>query len=175
MEDVILILCFLLLAAFGMLLMKKFDSFLGKGQYALEQDSWCTPSLRIAFSVPTVSDAVSDALEALSREHPTAQVSLYTGKEPAVLKKLQEGKVDVAVVAEPAQAYIGWGMYATTLKQSALLTWYHDLALLPVEPGSIPQRIFWQKTTSNSLALEFVEKLTLNAKNMGGKTAKNLL
>ena len=175
MEDAIVLVCFLLLAAFGMLLMKKFDAFLEKGHYALRQDAWCSPSLRIAFSVPTVSDAVSDALESLSREHPTAQVSLYTGKEPAVLKKLQEGKVDVAVVAEPAQAYIGWGVYATSLKQSALLTWDHDLALLPVEPGALPQRVFWQKTTSNSLALEFVEKLSRNAKKMGGATAQNLL
>lgn len=175
MESAMAIICFLLLAAFGFLLMKKFDSFLEKGQYTLQQDSWCTPSLRIAFSVPTVSDAVSEALESLSKEHPTAQVSLYTGKEPAVLKKLQEGKVDVAVVAEPTQSYMGWGVYATSLKQSALLTLDHDLALLPVEPGTLPQRVFWQKTTSNSLALEFVEKLSHSTQKMGSTTVKNLL
>ena len=175
MENVVLIVVFLLLAAFGFLVVGKLDLALEKEQYAFQQNSWCGPSLRMAFSVPTVSGAVSDALAALSRQHPTAQVSLYAGKEPAVLKKLQEGKVDVAVVAEPIQAYLGWGMYATSLVQTALLTRDQALTLLPVEPGAIPQRIFWQKGTENSLALEFIENLSCPGKNRGHKMAKNLL
>lgn len=102
MEGVVLFGGFLALVLFGYFLAGKLDCFLDSVQPST-QAKGDSCSLKIAISNPCALAPVARALKELQGQYPDIEIKMYMGKEWEIMRDLESGVTDIAVVSAEAE------------------------------------------------------------------------
>lgn len=102
MEGVVLFGGFLAIVLFGYFLAGKLDCFLNSVQPST-QAKGDSCSLKIAISNPCALAPVARALKELQGQYPDIEIKMYMGKEWEIMRDLESGVTDIAVVSAEAE------------------------------------------------------------------------
>ena len=102
MEGVVLFGGFLALVLFGYFLAGKLDCFLNSVQPST-QAKGDSCSLKIAISNPCALAPVARALKELQGQYPDIEIKMYMGGEWEIMRDLESGVTDIAVVSAEAE------------------------------------------------------------------------
>lgn len=101
MQDVILICTTAAVFLFGFFMIKRFDAFMAENQRAIEEENRKNKSLiRIAAENPMLVDSMAPAMESCSWSNPYVTFSVSVGRTKHMLRRLQEGTVDLLLLDE---------------------------------------------------------------------------
>lgn len=101
MQDVIILCTTAAVFLFGFFIVKKFDADMAENQRAIEEENRKNQSLiRIAAETPMLVDSIAPAMESCSWSNPYVTFSVSVGKTKRMLHRLQEGTVDLLLLAE---------------------------------------------------------------------------
>ena len=158
MEGLILLGAFALLAILGYPIMSKLDKFLHRVQ-ARPRAPEHPSRLKVATSSPNALPCLSGILKDLTLQHPGTQCSLCVGQEQAVIRSLDAGETDVAIVSTGAQGGPLAQCRQITLPPQSFLI--QDGEVGAVSSGESPedQAVLWRRENSPALALEFIRQL----------------
>ncbi|MGN0978244.1 MAG: hypothetical protein ACI4PH_09340 [Faecousia sp.] len=101
MQDIILLCTTAAVFLFGFFVVKRFDACMAENQRAIEEENRKNKSLiRIAAESPILVDSIAPAMESCSWSNPYVTFSVSVGRTNHMLNRLQEGTVDLLLLAE---------------------------------------------------------------------------
>lgn len=101
MREVLLVMVLLAVFVLGFFAVKKVNNLITQNQYyALEQNGGGRSQIRIAAEKTYLLESIEPAWESCSAANPYLELSLQRGKSRRLLRKLQDGSVDIALLSE---------------------------------------------------------------------------
>lgn len=106
MKDMILICSMAAIFVFGYFIMKKIDAFVEENQRAIQEENKKNRCLiRIAAETPLLIPSISHAMEDCSWINPCIEFSVSSGRAEPMLRKLQDGNIDILLLDEETADY----------------------------------------------------------------------
>ena len=164
MENAVLLLVTVALAALGYFLMNQ----LGELEKADGDEGENCP-LRVAYSVALLSPVVLRALEEVSAEHGPASVRLVAGDNREVLRELQSGRVDVAVMSSVLLGEAAEKAAVCCRPVEGLV----GLSVICLD-SQREQKVLWRNQEKSPLARELAKKLK-NAEKIAAECQKSVI
>ena len=157
-EDAVLLGVFAAIAVFGYFVMVRLDAFLDKAHDAGRAREKGR-RLNIATSCPNAVPAIRAAVKGTCERFPDMQCSISLGQEREVLRAVNTGDADVAIVSAGAES--GGLSEGGPLALAAQSLFMDDGAveIKAVEEGPQCQKALWRAGGEHALALQFIRQL----------------
>ena len=159
MKELVLLGSFAVIAIYGYCAMSKLDLFLEELRAQKREDPGRRVRLNIATSSLNAVPSVWKILKDIRRRHPGAQCSLSVGLEREVLKSLDSGESDVAIVSPDSESgpLAQWKRVSMAPQSCSAEDGSVSVESLDKQPQG--QKVLWKRDSAQSLALEFVHRL----------------
>lgn len=160
MEDIVLLGGFAATVIFGYCIMWKLDHFLDKVWQEKEEQER-TICLNIATSCCNVIPTVSSILKDLNHLYPNVHCDLSVGLEQEVIKSLDSGDADVAIISADSDAESGtlaqWKWI--TLNSRSVFLDDGIVEVNTIEKNPQRQKVLWKSRDNQPLVLNFIHCL----------------
>lgn len=156
MEGVVLFGGFLAIVLFGYFLAGKLDCFLNSVQPST-QAKGDSCSLKIAISNPCALAPVARALKELQGQYPDIEIKMYMGKEWEIMRDLESGVTDIAVVSAEAEDS-GQTHSACFICCPQPLS-VDSMTLMPADTENQRQKLLWKDIQSPIPIQKLVQRL----------------
>ena len=140
MRDILLACATLAMFAFAYCIMRQVDRLIARNQQALAEDRLESSSLvRVAAETPALLHTAAPAMDSCSSVHPYILFSLSSGRVTTLLRRLQEGSVDLVLLREDTAQSLHTGFSSLELDCGESLSTVE--AGLPVEELDSPSAV----------------------------------
>ena len=140
MRDIFLACATLAMFAFAYCIMRQVDRLIARNQQALAEDRLESSSLvRVAAETPALLHTAAPAMDSCSSVHPYILFSLSSGRVTTLLRRLQEGSVDLVLLREETAQSLHTGFSSLELDCGESLS--TEEAGLPVEELDCPSAV----------------------------------
>lgn len=158
MEAFILLGGFAVMAVFGYYIMSRLDNFLDTVQKENERqdERLC---LCIATASPDAIPTVSNILKEIRNRYPDVQCRISFGEESAVLRAVEAGTADVAILSAEASDSIQAQWKCISLDQRPFFVDNGTVEIRSIEERPRLQKILWKSADPHFLVLEFIQQL----------------
>lgn len=162
MRDLLLLAGVIAICVYGYFVMDRLDRFLAHNSHvlAIPQRSG-GERLYIGFSQPLSANGLSELLEQYSLKYPDVSVTLFTGSNEELIKKLSQDELDLIFLPEsienPSKAH--YDSRRILLHCAPLVTSRGGLPIEPISEAAMPQHIFCRRTPKSPSVRRFIECL----------------
>lgn len=158
MKELILLSGFAAIAVFGYYIMSRLDGFLNAVQKEAEPQEE-TPYLSIAISSLGAVPEVLHILEEISLRYPEVRCSISIGQEEDVVRALDAGSADVAVLPAEAASSIQAQWECISLNPQSLFLDHGMVEMKPMQKAPQLQKILWKNDHAQLWVSEFLSQL----------------
>ena len=158
MKELILLGGFAAIAIFGYYIMSRLDAFLNAVQKEAEQQEE-TPYLSIATSSLEAVPEVLHILEEISLRYPEVRCSIAIGQVEEVVRALDAGSADVAVLPAEAASSIQAQWECISLNPQSLFLDHGMVEMKPMQKAPRLQKILWKNDHVQFWVSEFLSQL----------------
>lgn len=157
-EDAVLLGIFAAVAVFGYFVMVRLDAFLDTVHNA-DRTLQKSAHLNIATSCPDAVTAIRNAAKDTCEWFPDMQCSILLGQEREVLRAVDTGDADVAIVsAEAESGDLSEGKPIALAPRSLFLD-DGTVEIKTVEKGPRCKKILWRAAGDHAAAVQFIRQL----------------
>lgn len=158
MKELILLGGFAAIAVFGYYIMSRLDGFLNAVQKEAEPQEE-TPYLSIAISSLGAVPEVLHILEEISLRYPEVRCSISIGQEEDVVRALDAGSADVAVLPAEAASSIQAQWECISLNPQSLFLDHGMVEMKPMQKAPQLQKTLWKNDHAQLWVSEFLSQL----------------
>lgn len=158
MKELILLGGFAAIAVFGYYIMSRLDGFLNAVQKETERQEE-TPYLSIATSSLDAVPEVLHILEEISLRYPEVRCSISIGQAEEVVRALDAGSADVAVLPAEAASGIQAQWECISLNPQSLFLDHGMVEMEPMQKAPQLQKILWKNDHAQLWVSEFLSQL----------------
>lgn len=158
MKELILLGGFAAIAVFGYYIMSRLDGFLNAVQKETERQEK-TPYLSIATSSLDAVPEVLHILEEISLRYPEVRCSISIGQAEEVVRALDAGSADVAVLPAEAASSIQAQWECISLNPQSLFLDHGMVEMKPMQKAPQLQKILWKNDHAQLWVSEFLSQL----------------
>lgn len=158
MKELILLGGFAAIAVFGYYIMSRLDGFLNAVQKETERQEE-TPYLSIATSSLDAVPEVLHILEEISLRYPEVRCSISIGQAEEVVRALDAGSADVAVLPAEAASGIQAQWECISLNPQSLFLDHGMVEMKPMQKAPQLQKILWKNDHAQLWVSEFLSQL----------------
>ena len=158
MKELILLGGFAAIAIFGYYIMSRLDDFLNAVQKEAKRQEE-TPYLSIATSSLDAVPEVLHILEEISLRYPEVRCSIAIGQAEEVVRALDAGSADVAVLPAEAASSIQAQWECISLNPQSLFLDHGMVEMKPMQKAPQLQKILWKNDHAQLWVSEFLSQL----------------